>query len=77
MAERAMSEGYVQPSEAERGEATMRKGSVFNRRKTSAAPEIPAAILEAQELSVADRRLAELGYAQVGAPTLIAALASC
>ena len=65
-----MSEGY-QPTagEAEKG-ATKRKGSAFNRRKSSAVPEVPEAIVEAHELSVADRRLAELGYVQVGAPTM-------
>ena len=69
MAERAMSEGYqTTAGEAEKG-ATKRKGSAF-RRKSSAVPEVPEAILKAHELSVADLRLAELGYVQVGAPTM-------
>lgn len=69
MAQRAMSEGYqATPDEAEKG-PTQRKSSAFNRRKSSAVPDVPAAILEASELSVADRRLAELGYVQVGAPS--------
>lgn len=54
--------------DAESKGATKRKGSAVNRRKSSAAADVPAAIVEAHELSVADRRLAELGYVQVGAP---------
>lgn len=70
LAESAMSEGYqTTVGEAEK-EGTKRKGSAFNRRKSSAVPEVPEAIVEAHELSVADRRLAELGYVQVGAPTM-------
>lgn len=45
---------------------TGRRKSAYARRKSSAVvDETPAAIVEASELSVADRRLAEMGYVQV------------
>ena len=78
MAERAMSEGYQPTADEAEKVPTQRKASAFNRRKSSAVPDVPAAILEASELSVADRRLAELGYVQVGVPSFtIIAMASC
>ena len=71
MAERAISEGYQATAEDAEKAGTKRRASAFNKRKSSAAPDVPPAIVEAHELSVADRRLAELGYVQVGAPTII------
>ena len=44
-----------------------RRKSAFARRKSSAVvDETPAAVVEASALSDADRRLAEMGYVQVG-----------
>ena len=46
---------------------TGRRKSAFARRKSSAVvDESPAAVVEASALSDADRRLAEMGYVQVG-----------
>ena len=66
MAERAMSQGYQATADEAEKVPTQRKPSAFNRRR-STVPDAPAAMFDASELSVADRRLAELGYAQVGA----------
>jgi len=47
-------------------QVTGRRKSANARRKSSAVvDETPAAIVEASELSLADRRLAEMGYIQV------------
>lgn len=45
--------------------AARRRQSAFARRKSSAVVEEAAAIVEASTLNDADRRLAEMGYAQV------------
>ena len=68
MAERAMSQGYQATADEAEKVPTQRKASAFKRKST--VPDVPAAIVEASELSVADRRLAELGYVQVGTPTI-------
>jgi len=45
---------------------TGRRKSAYARRKSSAVvDDAPAAIVEASDLSDADRRLAEMGYVQV------------
>ena len=56
----------VQPGlEVQQGnQATRRKPSVFRDRKLSVV-DPKAAVVEAAELSEADRRLAEMGYVQV------------
>lgn len=47
--------------------AAKRRQSAFARRQSSVGgEEIPTHILEASELNAADRRLAEMGYVQVG-----------
>ena len=46
--------------------AARRRQSAFARRKSSAVVEESAAIVEAHTLNDADRRLAEMGYTQVG-----------
>ena len=46
--------------------AARRRQSAFARRKSSAVVEETAAIVEAHTLNDADRRLAEMGYTQVG-----------
>ena len=46
--------------------AAQRRQSAFARRKSSAVVEEAAAIVEAHTLNDADRRLAEMGYTQVG-----------
>ena len=58
--EAAPATGYVRPIDINK-----RKSSA--RRKSSAVPtDIPTDILQAENLSDADRRLAEMGYTQVG-----------
>ena len=51
--------------------AARRRQSAFARRKSSAVVEESAAIVEAHTLSDADRRLAEMGYTQVGVILLV------
>ena len=45
--------------------AGRRKSAVGRRKSSAVVTETPAAYVEASELSVADRRLAEMGYVQV------------
>lgn len=48
--------------------SSRRRQSAFARRKSSAVVEVAPTVVEADTLSDADRRLAEMGYNQVSLP---------
>lgn len=64
MAQRATSQGYVPTDVEAKGDASTRKRSVMDHRKSSVI-DPNAQVLDHAELSAADRRLAEMGYVQV------------
>lgn len=60
-----MNEADVTGSNLDDKQTARRKSAYARRRSSAVVDETPAAIVEASDLSVADRRLAEMGYVQV------------